>query len=391
MQHPATRFIVDAHLDMAYNALIWKRNYRRAARWTREHEADTPAAKHNGECLVGLPDLIRGRVGLIFGTIFTQPKKRNMGPYEEVYEDAQQAHAQGMAQFDYYRRWAERDPEHIKLVTNQATLREVCAAWGVERGAWSEGDSSPLNASRSTTSASRSAPHAPRLHHPIGIVPLMENADPILEPKQLEQWYEKGLRIVGPAWDNSRYAGGTWSGSGVGLTSMGRELLEVMAEFNVILDVSHLSHQSLLEALDVFEGKHVIASHCNVHRFIQTERHLPDNAIERLAERNGVIGVVPFNKFLQREWSGRKHDVTLDDVVRMIDHICQVTGSANHVGIGSDFDGGFGAQATPREIDTSRDMHKIGDVLLERGYDPTHVAQIMHGNWLRVLSEALPG
>ena len=166
--------------------------------------------------------------------------------------------------------------------------------------------------------------------------------------------------------------------------------VEEPTEFNVILDVSHLSHQSLYEALDVFEGKHIVATHCNAYRFIQTERHLPDSAIERLADRNGVIGVVPFNKFLQREWSGRKHDVTLDDVIRMIDHICQVTGSANHVGIGSDFDGGFGAESTPREIDTIRDLHKIGDALLERGYDPTHVTQIMHGNWLRVLGEALP-
>lgn len=386
MQHPATRFIIDAHLDLAYNALVWKRDYQHAARWTREHEEDTPAAKHNGECLVGLPDLIRGRVGLIFGTIFTQPQKRSMSLYEETYTDAHEAHKQGMAQFDFYRRWAERDPEHIKLVTNKAVLNEVCEAWGVERGAWGEGRDLSPHAPRSTPLAKRPT----RLHRPIGIVPLMENADPILEPKELERWYEKGLRIVGPAWDNTRYAGGTWSGGGVGLTSLGRALLEVMAEFNMILDVSHLSHQSLFEALDVYEGKHIVATHCNAHRFIQTERHLPDSAIERLADRNGVIGVVPFNKFLQREWSGRKHDVTLDDVIRMIDHICQVTGSANHVGIGSDFDGGFGAESTPREIDTIRDLHKIGDALLERGYDPTHVTQIMHGNWLRVLGEALP-
>jgi len=44
----------------------------------------------------------------------------------------------------------------------------------------------------------------------------------------------------------------------------------------------------------------------------------------------------------------------------------------------------------PREIDTIRDLHKIGDELLQRGFSPQHVAQIMHGNWLRVLAEALP-
>jgi len=380
MQHPATQLIVDAHLDMAYNALVWQRDYHHAARYTRQQEEGTPAAKHNGQCLVGLPDLVRGRVGLVFGTIFTQPKSRSMSSYEEVYSDAEEAHAQGMTQFDFYRRWAENDPQHIKLVTHKSVLQEVCEAWGVE-----------VEINRG---AKREAPNVkkkddgPRLHRPIGIVPLMENADPILEPKELERWYEKGLRVVGPAWDTSRYAGGTWSGGP--LTKLGHALLEVMAEFNVILDVSHLSHMSLYEALDVFEGKHVVATHCNPHRFVPTERQLPDRAIEQIAQRKGVIGVVPFNKFLKKDWSGRKIDVTLDDVIRMIDHICQVTGNADHVGIGSDFDGGFGAQAVPREIDTIRDLHKIGDELLQRGFSPQHVAQIMHGNWLRVLAEALP-
>jgi membrane dipeptidase len=82
--------------------------------------------------------------------------------------------------------------------------------------------------------------------------------------------------------------------------------------------------------------------------------------------------------------------VTLDDVVRMIDHICQVTGSADHVGIGSDYDGGFGAEAIPAELDTVRDHYKIGEALLGRGFEPQHVANIMYGNWLRILRQALP-
>jgi membrane dipeptidase len=196
------------------------------------------------------------------------------------------------------------------------------------------------------------------------------------------------LRIVGPAWDTTRYAGGTWSGGR--MTRLGRALLDVMAEFNVILDASHLSHQALFEALDAFEGRHVIASHSNPHRFVPTSRHLPDKAIEMIAERGGVIGVVLYNRFLKKEWSGKKDDVTLDDVVRMIDHICQVTGSADHVGLGSDYDGGFGAEAIPRELNTIRDHFKIGDELLQRGFEPKHVEQIMGGNWLRILREALP-
>jgi membrane dipeptidase len=140
----------------------------------------------------------------------------------------------------------------------------------------------------------------------------------------------------------------------------------------------------------IFRGDHVIATHSNPRRFIQTDRHLPDEAIERIAERKGVIGVVQFNKFLKKDWSGKKQDVGLDDVVRMIDYICQLTGSADHVGIGTDADGGFGSEAMPRELDTVRDLHRIGDELLQRGYSPQHVAQIMNGNWLRVLRAALP-
>ena len=368
---PHFPLIIDAHLDLAYNALNWQRDLHRAAHYTRWHERGTPAQKHNGHATVGLPDLIRGRVGLVFGTIFCQPRSHQMSPTEITYTDEQEAHIQGMAQLDFYRRWEERDPQHVKLVRYKKDLEEILRDWRLE-----------------IRDSSISNPQSPTPHRRLGIVPLMENAEPIREPKELEMWYEKGIRIVGPAWDTTRYAGGTWQGGG--LTKLGRELLDMMAQFNVILDVSHLSHKSLFEALDAFEGQHVIASHSNPHRFVPTQRHLPDPAIERIAERNGVMGVVLFNKFLKNEWSGKKEEVTLDDVIRAIDHICQVTGSANHVGIGSDFDGGFGSEAIPHELDTVRDLHKIGDELLERGYKPEHVQQVMYGNWLRKLREALP-
>jgi len=367
---PATHIhyplIVDAHLDLAYNALYQRRDYRRSARATREAERGSQRERKSGQCTVGLPDMVRGRVGLCFGTIFVEPHSRQINDNLPTYQNEREAHRLGMAQLDFYRRWAEED-RHVALVTTRSELEAVCWAWSLERN---RRDSPP-----------------PTLH-PIGVVLLMEGADPILEPKELERWYEGGLRIVGPAWDTTRYAGGTWRGGP--LTRLGRALLDVMAEFGVILDVSHLSHQALFEALDTFEGRHVIASHSNPHRFVPTPRHLPDKAIEAIAERGGVIGVVLYNQFLKKDWGGRKDEVTLDHVVRMIDHICQVTGSADHVGIGSDYDGGFGAEAIPRELNTIRDHFRIGDELLQRGFEPKHVEQIMGGNWLRILREALP-
>jgi membrane dipeptidase len=361
--------IVDAHLDIAYNALYAERDYRRSALVTRRKESGSWRERRFGQCAVGLPEMIRGRVGLCFGTIFVEPYARRTSDGLPAYRNEHEAHRLGMAQLDFYRRWTDQEP-HAMLVTNQVELQALCAAWGVTAAP------SPLSG------------HAPRAPHPVGIVLLMEGADPILEPKEVERWYERGLRIIGPAWDATRYAGGTWRGGR--LTKLGRALLDVMAEYNVILDVSHLSHNALFEALDAFEGQHVIASHSNPYRYVPTSRHLPDKAIAAIAERQGVIGVVLYNRFLKKEWSGRKYDVTLDDVVRMIDHICQVTGSADHVGIGSDYDGGFGAEATPRELDTIRDHYKVGQALLERGFEPRHVVNIMYGNWLRVLRQALP-
>jgi len=369
------KLIVDAHLDLAYNVLGWQRDYRRSARWNRRREAGAPAERENGQCCVGLPELVRGRVGIVFGTIFVEPSQRRYSNSPITYRDEKEAHAEGMAQLDFYRRWPEQEP-HVKLIGSQRDLSDVLNTWGLQSDA----------SGRLTVLPDRQTPAI----HPVGIVPLMEGADPILEPKELERWVERGVRIVGPAWHRTRYSAG--SDAPGGLTNLGRELLEVIAQLGVVLDVSHMAHRALFEALDTFEGKHIIASHSNPYRIVPDERHLPDPAIEAIAERGGVIGIVLYNKFLKRGWGtgSKKRDVTLDDVVRAIDHVCQVTGSANYVGIGSDFDGGLGARQIPWEMDSSRDLGKIGAELARRGFDPDDVDKIMGGNWLRILRAALP-
>lgn len=145
-----------------------------------------------------------------------------------------------------------------------------------------------------------------------------------------------------------------------------------------------------MQALEHYDGS-IIASHSNPRRFRDSDRHLSDAMIRRLAERDGVIGVVMFNAFLLNGWrrSDGKRAVTLATVADAIDHVCQVTGSAAHVGLGSDFDGGFGAESIPAEIDTVADLWRITDVLLERGYSRDDITAIMGGNMLRKLREAL--
>src|SRR5262249_15676468 len=107
------------------------------------------------------------------------------------------------------------------------------------------------------------------------------------------------------------------------------------------------------------------------------------------AARDGVIGVVLANRFLVAEWQPETGPLPLEAVVRHIDHIAQLAGSARHVALGSDFDGGFGVESTPAALYSVADLGLLAGGLAERGYTPADIEGILGGNWLRLL-ECLP-
>jgi membrane dipeptidase len=169
-----------------------------------------------------------------------------------------------------------------------------------------------------------------------------------------------------------------------------------MADFNFILDLSHMDEAAAYESLDRYEGP-VMATHANCAALLKgadTNRHLPDRVIEGLIERDGVIGLVPLNTFLKVGWlrknGSRREEVSLDALIAHIDHICQIAGDSLHAGIGSDFDGGFGLQSIPPEMDSIADLQLIASGLKARGYNDLDVENILGGNWLRFLRRNLP-
>ena len=349
--------IVDAHEDVAWNALVLGRDVCRSALETRRLEEGTDVPQRNGLCMVGLPEWLAGGVATVFGTVFAAPARRG-SPEPHTYTTAEEAHVLGRAQLDFYRRLAD-ECDRVALIGSQAHLEGVLATWQSE---------------------------APQ----VGIIPLMEGADPIREPAEAEVWFEQGVRLVGLSWAaGSRYAGG--NNVPGQLSDAGRELLAVMADLGLILDVSHLAEESFFEAVDRFAGW-IIASHANPRARVPGPRQLSDEMIRRLVERDGVIGVVPYNRFLRPGWAkaDAKDAVTVVDVAAAVDHVCQVVGDAAHVGLGSDFDGGFGAESAPAEIDTVADLARIGPALGGLGYGEGDIAAILGGNWLRVLRAALP-
>jgi membrane dipeptidase len=124
-----------------------------------------------------------------------------------------------------------------------------------------------------------------------------------------------------------------------------------------------------------------------------SNRHFSDRIIEGIIERDGVVGVVPFNAYLKSGWEvnkNRREEVPITYVANHIDHICQIAGDALHAGIGSDFDGGFGLQSVPPEIDTIADLQNLVSLLGTRGYSETDIANIFSGNWLARLKRDLP-
>lgn len=353
-------FIVDAHLDLAYNALRYGRDLRLELAEARERERGLRDHPH-GIITTTIPELLKSEIGLIFGTLFVLPARSNRkeaANVRMVYEDGDQAYRAAGVQLDYYRRLAD-EVEQVRLVDDVDSLEEVLNSH--------EEGGSPL----------------------LGIVLLMEGADPVRAPEEVEEWYERGVRVIGPAWDETVYAHGAWRGGG-GFTNEGFALMEIMADLGMILDITHLSEEATFEAVDRYGGV-LIASHNNARALVPGGRQLGDEQIRRLAERNGVTGVVMNNHFLKAGYrkSDPKESVTLDDVAAHIDHVCQLVGSAEHVGIGSDMDGGFGRDDVPAEIESIADLRKIGDALQEKyDYGDDDVANIMGENWVGRLRAA---
>lgn len=345
-------FIVDSHLDIAYNALVKGRNPRLGV--ARIRAAEQPPGKDIAT--VGLPEMRRAGVGLVFATLFVSPSSTpfEREPNEYTYDTPEQAHQLATAQIDYYRRLIDED-EGLRLVTDAAGLAEVVESH--------EAGGTPL----------------------LGFVLLMEGADCIREPAEAEWWYGRGVRLIGPAWDDTRYCAGAWRDSKQGLSKDGYALLEVMAGLGMILDLTHMSEAATFQSLDAYAGP-IVATHANARAIVPTERQLSDRQIRLIGERDGIVGAVLANFFLLPGYvRGRKESVPVAQLVAHIDHVCQVIGDARHAGIGSDLDGGFGLRDIPDPMDSIADLPLIATRLREKGYGEEDVAGIMGENWVNLL------
>ncbi len=358
--------VVDAHEDLAWNALTFGRDYRRSVEQTRYYEGSTEIPSWNGNTMLGWPEWVEGRVAVIFSTLFAAPERWKEGEWDKLcYEDQDQAFGLYSAQWEHYQRLFHDNPDQFTSITSRHDLHLVLESWEIR-------EDEP---------------------GPVGLVLLMEGADAIRDEEDLHNWYNKGVRILGLSWSGTRYAGGTDEPGP--LTADGRALLKEMQKLGMILDLSHLTEFGALQALDLYDEE-VIISHTAPLELApnrqRPERLVTNSVIDRIGERDSVLGIVLANHFLRDDWTpgiGREA-VDLLDVATSIDTICQQLGSARHVGIGSDFDGGFGLEKVPSGLDSVADIRLIGEALAPRGYTEQDIEAILGGNWLRVLKRSLP-
>lgn len=355
--------IIDAHLDLAWNAMQFNRDLLQSVHTLRTREARVPG-DGRGQNTVSFPELRRGRVALVFGTVLARVNP--FGTPGIDYGSPAQAFAAARAHMLYYYALAQQG--HIRLVTNRAQLEAHMAEW--ERFDELTGEHTSVSP-------------------PTGVIVSMECADPILNPVQVQDWFDAGLRMVGPAhYGVSRYAGGT--GTDAGFTDAGINLLRAMEHAGMILDVTHLSDEAFWEAMSLYDGV-IAASHHNCRALVPHQRQLSDEQIRALVQRGAVIGAAFDVWMLIPDWSyGRAGNraASIATVAEHIDHVCQIAGDSLHAGIGSDLDGGFGRESSPHDLDTIADLQKLAEALSERDFEDDDIANVMHRNWLRLVRRA---
>lgn len=323
--------LIDGHLDLAYNAL----NGRDLTLTLAALQANDPVEGQTATTT--FTELRAAGAQVCFGTLFALPQTPDS---PQGYTDHAGARAQALAQLDVYRRW--EDGGYIRLLRSGAGVNA----------------------------------HLDQEDAPLGVVLLMEGADPVRDEDDLPFWMDAGVRIIGPAWGATAYAGGT-NAPGP-LTDAGKALVTAMRDLGTVLDASHLDDAAFWDAAEI--GPRMIASHSNSRTLVSGNRHLSDEMARAIAGTDGVIGLVFLSSFIKQ---GAETGATLDDLAAHARHYADLIGW-DRVAIGSDMDGGFGAEKTPLGIGRYAQLPHFLD-----GLPKIYRAAVAGGNWLRWLSAYL--
>lgn len=223
----------------------------------------------------------------------------------------------------------------------------------------------------------------------LGVVLHFEGAEAIDKKlMNLEWYYEKGLRSLGPVWSRANVFGfgvpfrfPSSSDIGEGLTAAGKDLVLKCNDLGIIVDLAHLNHKGFWDVTKISKAP-LVVSHGNVHALCPSSRNLTDDQIKAVKDSNGIIGINFSIKFLRKD--GKLIlDTPLDIILDHIDYLVRKIG-VDHVGFGSDFDG----TQIPSDLKDVSHMPKMMEALKKRGYGKNDLEKIAHLNWRRVIQDS---
>jgi len=251
----------------------------------------------------------------------------------------------------------------------------------------------------------------------------VENGYPVgNDLSNVKHFYDRGARYITLCHtkNNDICTSSTDTANTVGLSNFGRQVVTEMNRLGVMIDVSHASDQSFYDVLKMSKVP-VIASHSCARALCDNPRNLTDDMLKALAANDGVVQMCILSDYVKKpipsperdsarkeirkkynnfqdltdaQWevaSAEWHAIdaefprqlaSVSDAVDHIDYMVKIAG-IDHVGIGTDFDGGGG-------LSDCKDVSQLGNItleLLKRGYSEKDIKKIWGGNLMRVMSE----
>jgi membrane dipeptidase len=235
----------------------------------------------------------------------------------------------------------------------------------------------------------------------IAVIMGLQNADEFREPKDVEAFYQLGLRCAQLTYNTQNLIGsGSTERVDGGISDYGIQIIKAMNEVGMLVDVSHSGDRTTLDAIEL-SPKPIAFTHSNCRALNNHPRLKTDEAIRKLAAKGGVMGITGVRNFVKD-----KEPTTVEDIVDHIDHVVKLVG-IEHVGIGTDSDlmgydhmpadqykqlkSGYKASYAFRDkIDTDgfnhpRKMYDLTAVLIRRGYGDANIQAVLGGNFRRLL------
>ena len=208
-----------------------------------------------------------------------------------------------------------------------------------------------------------------------------------------------------------------------GLTDFGKQVVREMNRLGMMVDISHVADKTFYDVLAVSKAP-VIASHSSCRALCNAPRNMTDDMIKALTAKGGVIQINYHIGFLSQQFQdaskahpelgkeieaeskkrcgdneacqlieadkitrdmvaqGKLPRVDWTEIIKHIDHAVKLAG-ADHVGLGSDFDGAD----MPYGMEDVSDIPQITNALLAKGYSPADVRKILGGNTLRLMQD----